>query len=84
MADDDCPRCGGKGYIVYGSDTLTGNHTTVCDCCSAAGVLYIHRDIPGDHISGPDCWCEPHKIEGDDPRSAIEIIREMEMKERNH
>jgi len=82
MADDDCPRCLGKGYIIYGSDTMSGNFTTPCDCCSVHGVLWIHRDLPGDYITGPSCWCSPHRLEGDDPRSSIEIIREIELKER--
>lgn len=80
--DDKCPICGGTGEIVYGADTLGGKRTIPCDCCSTVGVLYIHRDIPGDHIPGPLCWCVPHRIQGDDPRSAIEIIRDIESKER--
>lgn len=79
--DDKCPICGGTGEIVLKSDTLGGKRTTPCDCCSTVGVLYIHRDIPGVHTFGPTCWCVCHRIQADDPRTTIEIIRDMERKE---
>lgn len=79
---DGCPKCCGKGYIVFGNDTESSRYTVPCECCSTIGVLYIHRDIPGDHVLGGDCWCNPHRIYEDDPRSTVEIIRDMELAER--
>lgn len=26
----------------------------------------ICRDLPGDHVGGPDCWCCPGIFEADD------------------
>ena len=45
-------------------------------------IMSVCRDIPGRHVGGPGCWCDPHIIECDDRRSADAIIAEIERAER--
>jgi len=44
------------------------------------GILIIHRDIPGDHIDGIDCWCEPFVIEEDTLLTPEQIVEKVSLK----
>jgi hypothetical protein len=41
-----------------------------------APIIVICRDIPGDHIGGPECWCGPWIVRADDD---VEIAKVMEI-----
>lgn len=46
------------------------------------GEVWVHRDIPGEHVIGPCCWCEPFLVCVDDLRSPGRIVAHMEREER--
>jgi hypothetical protein len=45
-------------------------------------MIIVHRDIPGEHnTEGGDCWCEPLKIDEDEPKEIVdEKVRIHELK----
>ena len=44
------------------------------------GVLIIHRDLPGTHEDGPNCWCEPYIIEEDTLLTPEQIVEKVSKK----
>ena len=44
------------------------------------GLLIIHRDLPGDHTDGIDCWCEPFIIEEDTLLTPEQIVEKVSIK----
>jgi hypothetical protein len=44
------------------------------------GFLIIHRDIPGSHTDGIDCWCEPFIIKEDTIKTPQQIVEEVSIK----
>jgi hypothetical protein len=44
------------------------------------GVLIIHKDLPGTHDDGPDCWCEPYVIAEDTLLTQEQIIEKVSKK----
>lgn len=44
------------------------------------GVLIIHRDIPGNHEDGKDCWCDPYIIEEDTLLTPEQIVEQVSVK----
>jgi len=45
-----------------------------------SGFLIIHRDIPGTHTDGIDCWCEPFIIEEDTVMTPTQIVEKVSIK----
>lgn len=44
------------------------------------GILIIHRDIPGTHTDGIDCWCDPHIIDEDTLMTVEQIVEKVTVK----
>lgn len=44
------------------------------------GILIIHRDLPGTHDDGPDCWCEPYIIQEDTILTVEQIVEKVSKK----
>jgi hypothetical protein len=43
--------------------------------------LIIHRNLPGTHTDGIDCWCDPHIIPEDTlltPQQIVEMVSKKE------
>lgn len=47
-------------------------------------AIVIHRDIPGKHEDGLDCWCDPYIIYEDDTRTTEEIVEAIVKRDRRH
>ena len=52
----------------------------VDDKYSNNGFLVIHKDLPGIHDDGPDCWCEPFIIEEDTLLTPEQIVEKVSKK----
>jgi len=39
------------------------------------GLLIIHKDLPGNHLDGLDCWCDPFVIPEDTLLTIEQIIK---------
>lgn len=44
------------------------------------GFLIIHRNIPGTHTDGINCWCEPHVIPEDTLLTPEQIVEKVSVK----
>jgi hypothetical protein len=44
------------------------------------GILIIHKDLPGTHDDGPDCWCEPYIISEDTILTPEQIVEKVSKK----
>ena len=44
------------------------------------GFLIIHRNLPGSHLDGIDCWCEPFIIKEDTIKTPQQIVEEVSIK----
>ena len=73
MGDQDCPACEIRHDWADNCRDIVSRYA-ICtgrDGCAArncdddAGLLIICRDIPGDHIGGPDCFCCPVTVSAD-------------------
>lgn len=38
--------------------------------------IVICRDIPGEHVGGPGCWCNPYVV---DARDEVAVQRALEL-----
>lgn len=47
---------------------------------SINGILIIHKDLPGTHDDGPNCWCEPFIIEEDTLLTKEQIVEKVSKK----
>ena len=45
-------------------------------------LIWVCRDLPGEHVGGPACFCCPTRIDGDDPRTTEQIIEQVERDQR--
>lgn len=52
----------------------------VDDKYSDNGILIIHKDLPGTHDDGPDCWCEPYIIQEDTIMTLEQIVEKVSKK----
>lgn len=41
-----------------------------------APQIVICRDVPGDHVGGPACWCDPYIV---DPTDEIAVRRALDL-----
>lgn len=45
------------------------------------GAVIVYRDIDGDHIGGPDCWCCPYILRTEEDFRRFEQISDRPEKQ---